>query len=132
MDPGRDPTLPNPYGVVANLRCAPMQVSDSDTFGRVCGAPDRELPRDSDRDAWAEARRKIEAPGTSRVLIAHGADTFIAGFRSIHSGQVQRSFTQQGASVAATKLGASEQTAAGVGTPRQKAGSEPLCTGAES
>ena len=37
MDPGRDPTLPNPYGVVANLQCAPMQVSDSDTFGRVCG-----------------------------------------------------------------------------------------------
>ena len=50
------------------------------------------------------------------ILIAHGADTFIAGFRSIHSGQVQRSFTQQGASAAATKLGASEQTAAGVGT----------------
>ena len=50
------------------------------------------------------------------ILIAHGADTFNAGFRSIHSGQVQRSFTQQGASAAATKLGASEQTAAGVGT----------------
>jgi len=49
-------------------------------------------------------------------LIAHSADTFIAGFWSIHSGQVQRSFTQQGASAAATKLGASEQIAAGVGT----------------
>jgi hypothetical protein len=50
------------------------------------------------------------------ILIAHGADTFIAGFRSIYSGQVQQSFTQQGASAVATQLGASPQTAQYIGT----------------
>jgi hypothetical protein len=50
------------------------------------------------------------------ILIAHGADTFIAGFRSIYGGQVQQSFTQQGASAVATQLGASPQTAQYIGT----------------
>ena len=40
------------------------------------------------------------------ILIAHGADTFVAGFRSVLSGQVQQSLTQQGASAAAESLGA--------------------------
>src|SRR5260370_16223726 len=50
------------------------------------------------------------------ILIAHGADTFVAGFRSIFSSQVQQSFTQQGASAVATSLGASPQTAQYIGT----------------
>jgi hypothetical protein len=50
------------------------------------------------------------------ILIAHGADTFVAGFRSILSGEVQQSFTQQGAAAAATSLGASPQAAQYVGT----------------
>ena len=50
------------------------------------------------------------------ILIAHGADTFIAGFRSIWSDQVQQSFTQQGAAAAAKKLGASDVAAQRIGT----------------
>lgn len=49
------------------------------------------------------------------ILITHGADTFVAGFRSIFTGEVQRSFTEQGASAAATSLGASPQTAQYIG-----------------
>lgn len=50
------------------------------------------------------------------ILIAHGSDTFIAGFRSIWSDQVQQSFTQQGAAAAAKKLGASDVAAQRIGT----------------
>jgi hypothetical protein len=50
------------------------------------------------------------------ILIGHGADTIVAGFRSIYSGQVQQSFTQQGATAAAKSFGASKQTAQYVGT----------------
>ncbi len=50
------------------------------------------------------------------ILIGHGADTIVAGFRSIYSGQVQQSFTQIGATAAAKSLGASSQTAQYIGT----------------
>jgi hypothetical protein len=50
------------------------------------------------------------------ILIGHGADTVIAGFRSIYSGQVQQSLTQKGAAAAAKSFGASSQTAQYVGT----------------
>ena len=50
------------------------------------------------------------------ILIAHGADTVVAGFRSIWSGQTQSTLTQRGATAAAQSLGASEQTARYIGT----------------
>ena len=50
------------------------------------------------------------------ILIAHGSDTLIAGFRSIWTGDVQSTLTQQGAAAAASKLGASPRTADRIGT----------------
>jgi hypothetical protein len=50
------------------------------------------------------------------VLVAHGSDTIIAGFRTLWHGEVKESFTQQGASAAAEALGASTKTANTVGT----------------
>lgn len=50
------------------------------------------------------------------ILIAHGSDTLIAGFRSILTGEVQQSLTHQGGAAAATALGASPQAAQYVGT----------------
>jgi len=94
------------------------QVAPTGGFRPLGRWPDADGRRRTGDPAWRW--RRCHATGVTQVggviLIAHGADTFIAGFRSIHSRQVQRSFTQQGASAAATKLGASEQTAAGVGT----------------
>jgi hypothetical protein len=49
------------------------------------------------------------------ILIAHGADTFLAGFRSIYYGQVSSTYTQQGATWAAKQAHASDQTAKYVG-----------------
>lgn len=49
------------------------------------------------------------------ILIAHGGDTIVAGFRSIWTGQLQSSGTQQLGAAAARGLGASEQTAQIVG-----------------
>lgn len=50
------------------------------------------------------------------ILVAHGGDTVIAGFRTLWHGQVQRSLTQQGGESAARALGASDSTARYVGT----------------
>lgn len=50
------------------------------------------------------------------ILVAHGSDTVIAGFRTLWSGEVTRSFTQQGGEAAALALGASPETARHVGT----------------
>lgn len=50
------------------------------------------------------------------ILVAHGSDTVIAGFRTLWSGEVTRSFTQQGGEAAALALGASPDTARNVGT----------------
>ncbi len=49
------------------------------------------------------------------ILIAHGSDTIVAGFRSLWYGEVQESLTQQGAQAAASALGASPQTARRIG-----------------
>ena len=49
------------------------------------------------------------------ILVAHGSDTIVAGFRSLFYGEVQESFTQQGAQAAAGALGASPQTARRIG-----------------
>lgn len=49
------------------------------------------------------------------ILIAHGADTIIAGFRTLWSGQVTHSLTQTGATVAAEGFGASPETARRIG-----------------
>jgi hypothetical protein len=50
------------------------------------------------------------------ILIAHGADTVVAGFRSMWYGAPQSTLTQRGATAAAQSLGASEQTARYIGT----------------
>ena len=50
------------------------------------------------------------------ILVAHGSDTVIAGFRTLWSGEVTRSFTQQGGEAAALALGAEPETARYVGT----------------
>lgn len=49
------------------------------------------------------------------ILIAHGSDTIIAGFRTLSSGQITHSLTQTGSTQAARALGASESTARGIG-----------------
>src|SRR5665213_2385058 len=49
------------------------------------------------------------------ILIVHGADTFLAGFRSIYHGQVATTFTQQGATWAAKQAHASDTTAHYIG-----------------
>ncbi|WP_019013112.1 hypothetical protein [Elioraea tepidiphila] len=50
------------------------------------------------------------------ILVAHGADTVVAGFRTLWHGEVQHSYTQQLGTAAALGLGASPQTARGIGT----------------
>ncbi len=50
------------------------------------------------------------------ILIAHGSDTFVAGFRTLWTGQVQSSLTQQVATSAAGALGASPEAARTIGT----------------
>jgi hypothetical protein len=50
------------------------------------------------------------------ILIGHGADTFIAGFRSIYYGEVKQSGTQQGVAFVAKELGASDKAAQYIGT----------------
>jgi len=50
------------------------------------------------------------------ILVAHGSDTVVAGFRTLWHGRVERSFTQQGGEWAARGLGASDRTARLVGT----------------
>ncbi|MBR0641345.1 DUF4225 domain-containing protein [Plastoroseomonas hellenica] len=49
------------------------------------------------------------------ILIAHGADTVVAGFRSITSGEVKSSFTQQGTEAVARGFGAGDDTARYIG-----------------
>jgi len=49
------------------------------------------------------------------ILIAHGSDTIIAGFRTLTSGQITHSVTQTASTQAARALGASESTASGIG-----------------
>lgn len=49
------------------------------------------------------------------ILIAHGSDTIIAGFRTLWSGEVTHSLTQSGAAAGAEALGASEETAERIG-----------------
>jgi hypothetical protein len=49
------------------------------------------------------------------ILIAHGSDTIIAGFRTLWDGEVKQSFTQTGATMAAQGLGASQETAQRIG-----------------
>ena len=49
------------------------------------------------------------------ILVAHGTDTIIAGFRSLFSGTVQHSFTQQGTQSAAEALGARPEIARRIG-----------------
>jgi hypothetical protein len=50
------------------------------------------------------------------ILVAHGTDTVIAGFRTLWYGEVQATLTQQGGTAAARALGASPETARRVGT----------------
>lgn len=50
------------------------------------------------------------------ILVAHGSDTVVAGFRTLWHGQVARSVTQQAGEGAAQMLGASDDTARLVGT----------------
>lgn len=49
------------------------------------------------------------------ILVAHGSDTIVAGFRSLWYGEIQESLTQQGAEAAASAMGASPQTARRIG-----------------
>ena len=49
------------------------------------------------------------------ILIAHGSDTLIAGFRTLWSGEVTHSLTQTGTTRAAESLGASPETAQWIG-----------------
>jgi hypothetical protein len=49
------------------------------------------------------------------VMAVHGADTFVAGARTMWTGQVQQTATQQLATQGARTLGASEQTAERIG-----------------
>lgn len=49
------------------------------------------------------------------ILVTHGSDTVVAGFRSLFYGEVQQSFTQQGAQATASALGASPQTSRRIG-----------------
>ena len=49
------------------------------------------------------------------ILVAHGTDTMVAGFRSLWYGEVQESLTKQGTQAAALALGASPQTAHRIG-----------------
>jgi hypothetical protein len=49
------------------------------------------------------------------ILIAHGADTFLAGFRSMYYGEVSNTYTQQGATWAAKQAHASDDTAKYIG-----------------
>jgi hypothetical protein len=49
------------------------------------------------------------------ILVAHGGDTVIAGFRTLWHGRVERSFTEQAGEQAARSLGASDNTARLVG-----------------
>ncbi len=50
------------------------------------------------------------------ILVVHGSDTIIAGFRTLWHGEVKESFTQQGTSAAAEGLGASKKAANIIGT----------------
>ncbi|MCH9675441.1 MAG: hypothetical protein K0U93_28650, partial [Gammaproteobacteria bacterium] len=50
------------------------------------------------------------------ILVAHGGDTVIAGFRTLWSGETTRSFTQQGGEAAAIALGAGPDAARQIGT----------------
>ncbi len=50
------------------------------------------------------------------ILVAHGTDTVVAGFRTLWYGEVQGTLTQQAGAAAARGLGASPQTARMVGT----------------
>jgi hypothetical protein len=50
------------------------------------------------------------------ILVAHGTDTIIAGFRTLWYGEVQATLTQQAGTAAARGLGASPGTARAVGT----------------
>ena len=49
------------------------------------------------------------------ILVAHGSDTILAGFRSFVSGNVQQSFTQRGAQTVSKALGARPKTARRIG-----------------
>jgi hypothetical protein len=49
------------------------------------------------------------------ILIAHGADTVVAGFRSIRSGEAKTTFTQQGATALAKGFKASDDAARFIG-----------------
>ena len=49
------------------------------------------------------------------ILVAHGTDTIVAGFRSLWHGEVKESLTKQGAQAAAKALGATPQTAHRIG-----------------
>jgi hypothetical protein len=50
------------------------------------------------------------------ILVAHGTDTVVAGFRTLWYGEVQATLTQQAGTAAARSLGASPQTARTVGS----------------
>jgi hypothetical protein len=50
------------------------------------------------------------------ILIAHGTDTMVAGFRSIWTGHTTKTMTQRAASSAAHSFGASDRAADWVGT----------------
>jgi hypothetical protein len=50
------------------------------------------------------------------ILVAHGADTVVAGFRTLWHGEVQHSYTQQLGTAAARGFGASPEAARGIGT----------------
>jgi hypothetical protein len=49
------------------------------------------------------------------ILIPHGSDTLIAGFRTLWSGEITPSLTQTGAAATAEGLGASPKTAQRIG-----------------
>lgn len=49
------------------------------------------------------------------ILVAHGTDTIVAGFRSLIHGEVKQSMTQQGAEAAAKAMGASPETSRRIG-----------------
>lgn len=50
------------------------------------------------------------------ILVAHGSDTVVAGFRTLWYGEVQATLTQQAGTAAARGLGASPQAAQRIGT----------------
>jgi hypothetical protein len=96
-----------------------MADSDSQSTGRIVGA----IQMVGGALEIALGAGGVAAPtGVTQVggviLIAHGADTFLAGFRSMYYGEVSTTYTQQGATWAAKQAHASDQTAhyIGVGT----------------